>query len=124
DELAKEIASASAKFPDWTAGKALLGLIKARTAKFDEARALLRPVLALKPDEQALYYPDWVIGSELENYPETRDLAREFYEQSTKDKTQGGNGNMNYDFSPLKRLVTLYLADNRKDDARALLIEA
>ena len=123
DELAGEIEAALKKFPKWTAGRAVLAMLRSREGKFDEAKELLKPVVAAKmSDLEISYRANWVIGAELDRYAETRDLARTFFEREIKGS--GESGNLSLDFSPLNRLVSMYVNDGRKDEARRVLLES
>lgn len=125
EDLSRRIEAGLAKVPDWNAGKALLALVDCRAGKFDEARKRIEEVLARAKDEPLPSYAPHVLGSELEKYGPTRDLAIRVYESGLADPEPGMGGIVDqYEYSPLKRLVTLYARDGRKDDARRLLISA
>ena len=121
-DLAADVEAAIKKFPTWTAGKAILALIRTREGKYAEAKELFKSILALKPEALGTYYADWIIGAELDRHTETRDLARTFFERTVSNRSE--NASVNYEIGPLKRLVSLYANDGRKNDARRILLEA
>lgn len=123
DELVGQIETARRKFPNWNAGKALLALADCRVGRYDEARKLVREVLDLAKDEALSSYVPWIIGSELENHGAIRDLASTVYESCLNDRQEDPYAFLQYDNSPIKRLVTLYIREGRKEDARRVLHE-
>ncbi len=123
DELIGQIEAARKKFPDWKPGKALLALACCRAGKYEDAKKLVREVVAQFKDEEMSSYVPWVIGSELENHGATRDLSTVVYESCLTSRTSNPYAFLQYDNSAVKRLVTMYVTEGRKDDARRVLQE-
>ena len=123
EELAGQIEAARKKFPDWKAGKALAALVDCRLGKYDEARKLVREVLDMAKEQAFSSNVPWVIGAELENHGATRELAVSVYESCLTGRTQDPYSFLQFDNSPIKRLVTMYTREGRKDDARRVMLE-
>ncbi|WP_165071895.1 DUF1583 domain-containing protein [Paludisphaera rhizosphaerae] len=123
DELSRKIEAARAKYPDWTAGKALQALVDCRAGRFDDAVRLVNEVLDKTKDAPPTGYAPQVLGCELEKYGPTRDLAVRFYESALTDRSSNSSIMNEYEYSPIRRLVALYVKDGRKDDARRALLE-
>ena len=122
DALAAEVEAAVSRSADWSAGKAILGILKARRGKVDEARALLEPLA--KPDPTVPVYARMVIGQELDSAEALRDLAIKILEPSAADVEQL-RGNLNgFDYGPGKRLALLYQKVGRGKEARDLVLRA
>ncbi|HQU42837.1 MAG TPA: hypothetical protein PK867_08490, partial [Pirellulales bacterium] len=119
EPLSAELATAVKKFPQWTSGKLLLGLVEARRGRVSESRAAIEELLADKRSPMPSY-ACWVAGQELENRGELSDLAMKLYESTVDQSDVNLNG---FNFSPLKRLVGIYHKANRDEDARALVLK-
>lgn len=125
EDLTRKIEANLAKAPDWTAGKAMLALVRCRAGKYDEARKLIEEVLARAKDEPLPGYAPHVLGCELEKYGPTRDLAVRVFETTLAEADSASGGIRDqYEYSPLKRLVALYAREGRKEDARRVLQHA
>ncbi|MFO0953373.1 MAG: DUF1583 domain-containing protein [Isosphaeraceae bacterium] len=120
-DLSGQIEGVLAKVPEWEAGKALQGLILCRQGRYEEAAKTLAPLAKAPASESSSFYADWVVGGELDRHVETRNLARTFFERSVNAPNQNSN---RYEFSPMKRLVELYVREGRKDEARRILLSA
>jgi tetratricopeptide (TPR) repeat protein len=123
DELAGEVEEARKKNPDWLAGKATLALMRARNGRFDEARATVRELLDRHKEQPIGSTSLWVIGNELENHGPLRDLATTVYEACLSGGDRDANSGRNLEWSPVKRLITIYQREGRKDDARRALLD-
>ena len=117
DELAAQAGKAIQDRPNWIAGRVALVLIELRRDKLDEAKAALEDLLADKsrriPQVTAL-----TAGPKLERVAALRPLVIQFYEQSLNPEEE-----LQYTGSPARRLVALYREENRKEDARQLLVK-
>ena len=122
--LAAELEAAVEKSPDWSAGKATLAMVRCRTGQFDDAKRLVRLVLDRFKDEPVSPNALWVIGSELENYGATSDLATTVYEGTLAKRTDDPYTSLNFNYSPVRRLISIYERDGRKEDARRVLVES
>src|SRR5262249_23002572 len=120
----RRIDEARKRRPDWKAGQALQALVACRTARYDEAERLIKGLLDSSDDDQLNAYGLWIIGNELENHTSTKALAQRVYERATEGRLLSSTGVSNFRFSPMKRLIDLYVKDGRKDDARRLLLAA
>jgi tetratricopeptide (TPR) repeat protein len=124
DELAAEVAAAREKLPGWQVGDAILALIECRKGQYDQARKRLAGLLEeAKKSETIIATALWVIGAELEKHSPTRDLAIAFYEATLTGQSDNPYSIFNYGISPVRRLVTLYERDGRRDDIRRVLLE-
>ncbi len=121
DDLADEIAAAIGRTPDWLGGKALLGVIRARRGKVDEARAGLEP-LAQRGVVMPLY-ARLVVAQELDKVEALRDLELRFLQvaatENLEEIRQGGNG---FQLDPRRRLALLYQKTGRAGEARDLVL--
>ena len=118
EPLSAELATAVKKFPQWTSGKLLLGLVEARRGQVAQSRAAIEELLADRRSPMPSY-ACWVAGQELENRGELNDLAMKLYE-STVDSS---DVRTNFSYSPLKRLVGIYHKAGRDEDGRALVLK-
>lgn len=118
DPLRTEIEAALKKFPTWAGGKAIFAVIQARDAKPDAARKIIEELLA---DKKSPIPPEacWIIGQELDRFDTTRDLARQLYESTIdQQRTQ----QLEFSYSPIRRLVTIYEKLGEKPKARELVL--
>ena len=123
DELALGVDAALKETPGWTAGTVIRALIDCRLGRYDQAANRVRRFLDQAKDEgldNAVY---WVVGAELENHGQTRDLAVTAYEASLGQHGNNPYNQLDFDNGPAKRLVNLYERERRFDDARRVLIE-
>ncbi len=121
DGLAAEVAQALNRSPEWTGGKALIGVIKARRGKVDEARADLEAVLngdTTIPSASRMF-----IGQELDKITALKDLEIKFYEGAMAEDTDGMMRNNGFQYGPGKRLAQLYKKSGRSKDARDLILK-
>ena len=123
DELGGQIEASLAKTPGWTPGKVILALIRVRSGRTEEGRALVKALLDKVEEEAVPSDALWVVGGELENHVETRDLALTVYEACLKTKNDNNPfSTYNYQYSPVRRLVYLYDRAGRKEDVRRALL--
>ena len=97
-------------------------LIECRLGRLEQGREEFRQLFARSKDESVPSNVYWIVGSELENYAATRDLAITAYEISAKLAAESQNSRIDFDYGPAKRLVSMYVRDNRLEDARRILI--
>jgi tetratricopeptide (TPR) repeat protein len=118
--LERDVRRALDSAPGWTGGRALLGLIRAREGKLDEAATILAGVRAEIPKSPVPLYAGWVFGQQLEEYETFRGFAEEVYKRALEDKGVG----VPFEFSnsPAARLVHLYKESGRRDEARSLVL--
>ncbi|MEO6811464.1 MAG: hypothetical protein ABI353_20320, partial [Isosphaeraceae bacterium] len=117
-ELSQKLNEASDRVADWQAGKALLALTLVRQGKTDAARPLLQEILDGQKTNSIPLNACWIIGQELESSEPLKNMALTFYERALKD-----NADTYYTSHPVKRLVALYKADGRREEARALVLD-
>src|SRR5262249_46588081 len=122
DELTGRVDDTLKKIPAWKAGGALKALIACRSARYDEADRLIRELLEHPGNQQLDAQVFWIIGNELENYATMKDLAVRVYEHSSEGPALDPFTLMNFEYSPMKRLVNIYMRDGRRDDARRVLL--
>jgi hypothetical protein len=94
-----------------------LVLIELRRDKPDEAKAALEELLADK-DRRIPQVTALTAGPKLERVAALRPLVIQFYERSLSPDEE-----FQYTASPARRLVSLYREENRKEDARQLLLK-
>ena len=97
-------------------------LIECRLGRLEQGREEFRQLFARSKDESVPSNVYWIVGSELENYAATRDLAVTAYEISAKLAAESQNSRIDFDYGPARRLVSMYVRDNRLEDARRILI--
>ena len=121
-ELRTVIEEGVEKTPGWHGGKALLALLDIRTGKKDEGIAALQELLA---DEEVFEnMPSnsrWMIGQELDQLEQTRDLAIRLFNAAMDDQQNSIN---EIQYSPVVRLVRLYGEMGEKERARDLLLKS
>lgn len=121
ESLGDEVASNLKTTPGWMAGKAILALVDCRRGRFDEGMRLVDELLDHRGDQSIPTDAFWVIGSELENYDATRQLAIRVYDASLADRNNMSS--MGFNYSPARRLVAIYDREGRKDDVRQTLLK-
>jgi tetratricopeptide (TPR) repeat protein len=118
-ELRAEVAAALAKRPDWTCGKALLGIIDIQMGNKEQGKKEWQEAFA---DGGADIPPvaRFCLTQQLEFYAGVEDLAIKTLEGGIEEMV----GEINYDFSytPARRLVWWYKLVGRKEDARKLTL--
>ncbi len=118
--LTREIEQMVAKRPEWSGGKALLAVLNLQRGKTAEARRMWRELLDDKKTPMPMW-PRFILGQEIEEYESMRDLALETYEGAIEETLD--DGNMQFSYSPVRRLVHLYQDMGRKAEARALMLK-
>ena len=108
--------------PGWKAGGVVKALIECRLGRLEQGREGFRQLFARSKDESIPSNVYWIVGSELEIYAATRDLAVTAYEISAKLAAESQNSRIDFEYGPAKRLVSMYVRDNRLEDARRILI--
>ncbi len=122
EDLLARVEAARKEMPGWKAGGVLKALIECRLGRLEQGREEFRQLFARSKDESIPSNVYWIVGSELENYAATRDLAVTAYEISAKLAAESQNSRIDFDYGPAKRLVSMYVRDNRLEDARRILI--
>ena len=123
DELSAQVDAARKELPDWKAGNVFRALIDCRLGRYDQAKTEVRQFLDEVKDDTVAYNVFWVLGSELENHAATRDLGVTAYEASVKRMAEDSNSSQfDFEYGPARRLVSIYARDNRREDARKILV--
>lgn len=122
ESLRRRVQSALEKTPTWTGGRAILAMIEAREGHAEAARAALEPLLSDPARSFASSSVTITIVREIERVPDLRDLAIRAYDDLIEGRRAGGSNDYYRDHA-LRRLVAMYRADGRKEDARKLLVE-
>ncbi|MCA9034366.1 MAG: DUF1583 domain-containing protein [Planctomycetaceae bacterium] len=107
--------------PGWHSGNAMLALIDLSSGKKDEAKQRLQELVENK--ERMSTMPAeacWVIGQELDQFEETRDLAMMMFENAVT--VPSGSSMNQIQYSPVSKLVDSYIRVGRENDARELLL--
>ncbi|MFO0998996.1 MAG: DUF1583 domain-containing protein [Planctomycetaceae bacterium] len=121
DELRKTIETTVAQNPGWYAGPSMIALIDAQQGKKDEARGRLEQLLAREEVKKAMPYDaGWMIAQELEKFEETRELALSLYEKAMASNSRQEE----FEYSPGPKLITSYIANGRRDEAKSLLLRS
>ena len=120
-ELRAEVAKAQTEFPDWKGGKLIAAAIDARMGNTDQARQAIQAVLDNR-EETVPMSALWMIGQEIETRQELRELVIKLYELALDQPDSGSMRQFQY--GPGIRLVNMYSAAGKKDQARELLLRA
>jgi len=117
--FAQEVRDALKRCPQWTGGEALLAVVEAKLGQVDSARKTMQRLLNDQKHPMP-FYARLLVGQELKEVDELRDVALHCFQVSPADlqteRTQ-------YRFSPLQQLIRLYAKLGRRDRARQLLLE-
>jgi tetratricopeptide (TPR) repeat protein len=119
-DLRAEIEQLIQKKPEWSAGKALLAIFDLRRGQVEPARKRWLEVLDNKKDPMPPM-ARWILGQELEYYAGVEDLYLRTLEEAADD-TLNDRGDMDFSYSPMRKLVKLYEKLGRKDDARKVVM--
>ncbi|HZW30043.1 MAG TPA: tetratricopeptide repeat protein, partial [Isosphaeraceae bacterium] len=122
DELAARVDAARGELPGWTAGAVVRALIDCRLGRYDRAQSLVRQLLDSSQDQGIPSNVLWVLGAELEGHAPTRDLAIAAYEATLKGDGDDPYSRLQFDYGPARRLVSLYAREDRREDARRVLV--
>ncbi len=126
EELGDRVEAVRKNLPSWSAGAAILALVRSREGRFAKARAAIRDLwryLDKKPVEGTYgLYADWVIGLEFEKQIATRDLAMAAYERCLSHPDSYIIATRESENTPVRRLVDLYVREGRQDNARRALL--
>ena len=121
DDLRKSIEGMVETHPDWYAGPAMLALIDLKQGKKVEGRQRLEALMAREEVMKSIPYDSgWLIAQELDEFQETRELALSLFEKAMN----GERGMDQFEYSPGPRLIKSYIANGRREDARALLMKS
>ncbi len=121
DDLRSSIEETAANNPGWHAGPAMLALIEIEQGKKQEARARLEQLLGREEVRKSMPYDaGWLIGQELDKFEETRALAMTLFEKAMETDPN----RQEFEYTPGPRLIKSYIANGRRDDAKALLIKS
>jgi tetratricopeptide (TPR) repeat protein len=118
-ELRLEVASALAKRPDWTLGKALLAVIDIQSGDKERGKAQWREAFD-NPKEDVPAIARFIFCQELEFYAGCEAMAVKTLEAGIDDLFK--EGDYNFSWGPGRRLVWWYEQLGRADDAKKLLI--
>ncbi len=123
EELSARVDGMRKAIPTWTAGDVLRALIDCRLGRFDESLAVVRRFLDQTRDEPLSTTVFGIIGGELEDHAATRDLALALYEASIYRTATDAYSRLDFRAGPAQRLVTIYMSEDRPDDARRVLLD-
>jgi predicted Zn-dependent protease len=121
EDLAGHLEEPLRRLPQWLGGKALLGLIRVRQGRFDEAKRILQPIVlepAAKPPMMSLL----IMGQELRDLVALQALARAIYERAISGEERS-RFSAYFEESPIKHLATLSRRGGQTSQARSLLLE-
>src|SRR5262249_38656686 len=120
DSLTRDVEQALARVPEWSAGKGLLVLLNLQRGRTEEAR---KAWIELLDDKKNPIPPmaRFIFAQEMEGYGAVEDLVLRTYESTMDDVLN--DMNMEFSYSPIRRLITLYKQTDRKADARALTLK-
>ncbi len=121
DALAREIEEALKRVPEWSAGEALLALIKVRKGRIDEAKKDLEALLAKDTKNEPIpANARIIVGQQIENRGPLEPIAMKLYEQAFKQ--DNNSSGMDYEYQPVRRLVALYRKAGRLAEARDIVM--
>ncbi len=111
--------------PEWSGGKALLGVIRTRQGRIDEARKIFDDLMKAAKDKDEPIPPvtAWLIGQELEEFSPLQPTVLALYEAAVKDEELNPYNQNGFEYSPARRLVEVYKKMGRNDDARQLILK-
>jgi hypothetical protein len=119
DKLSEEIETSLQKHTNWQGGRVLLALIQAKQGKHETAKEAIAKIL----DEQKATLTAqvrWLIGQEVGDAPELRPLAMQCLEGAMEGPAAD---QIEFEYGPAKRLVSLYSQSGEKLQARDLLLK-
>jgi tetratricopeptide (TPR) repeat protein len=120
EPLRAEVAATVKRFPGWACGRAILGILQARTGRTAEAKATLESLF----DDQSVVIPHdarWVIAQEIENFGPLAAQAERLYKGALEQNYESRG--MTYPNNPARRLIALYRRVGRLEDARSMLLK-
>jgi tetratricopeptide (TPR) repeat protein len=123
DALQREVSEAVDRNPDWSAGKVLLVMIRARRGQLDDAVRGVKELLAedAKDKHPIPYATRLFLAQELGDREAFRPLVLTLYETAMKENGEENSG-LDYEYHPVRRLVALYKKLGRNADARAVAL--
>ncbi len=119
-DMRSALEAALAESPNWYGGQALLALMDIKEGQAETAKAKLEKLLS--DEELVKEMPPaacWLLGQELDAFQDTRALALRLLERAATDE----QSMQQIQFSPVARLLKLYVDLGRKDDARTLMVK-
>jgi tetratricopeptide (TPR) repeat protein len=122
-KLREELAKAVLAQKDWKAGPLILAAVEVRLGNLDAARPALEAALSSKNAADFPMEARWLVGLELESREEFRDTVLKIYEGAMQSENRMASDN-GFQYSPGPRLLKMYLAAQRRDDAKKLLVKA
>ncbi|MGP0063330.1 MAG: DUF1583 domain-containing protein [Isosphaeraceae bacterium] len=123
EELSTRVDAVRKALPNWTAGDVLRAMVDCRLGRFDQSRAIVRRFLDETKDEPLSTNIFGAIGGELEDHAQTRELALGLYETSIYRTASDAYSRLDFNAGPAKRLVAIYMGEDRPDDARRVLVD-
>ncbi len=117
-ELRKAVEERLVDIPEWRGGQAMLALIDLKEDHKEEAKERLKSLVS--DDATLETMPDdtcWLVGQELDQFEDTRDLALKLFEVAAEKPSSMTQ----IEYSPTARLIELYRNLGRMDDAKKLL---
>jgi tetratricopeptide (TPR) repeat protein len=118
--LAERVDKALKQFPTWQPGYAIQAVILAGQHKPDEAARVLRRLLDDKQSPMTSA-ARWALAQQLESQKKLEPLVIELY-QSAQAQSDAQIED-NFEYSPGRRLVSLYAKTGRKAEARKLVLD-
>ena len=111
------------KKPNWKAGQVMLAMFDVRDDKEDQAKASLTKLFEDKKTLDSLHGDSaWLVAQELEKFTETRQLAIKLLETAAKAAENDNNSQTRY--SPVGKLISIYVDADDKEKAKELLLES
>lgn len=115
--LYAEVEERLQRFPDWSAGKAMLAILDARLGKLDDAQRRVEELLTNESDPMPMV-PRWALGVELENYEPLHDLCERLYKAKNPEERYGG---LDFNNTIERRLAGLYQSRGKVEEARTVI---
>ncbi len=119
DTLVKEVDAALARTPEWTGGRALSAILKAKRGQVQEAHKDFEALLS--SGKEIPSSARMLVSQELGKIASLKDIELKLLEEGALDNEMARNNGFQY--GPGRRLVTLYQKNGRVNDARDLLMK-
>lgn len=123
DELSAQVDAAQKAMPHWKAGRVVRALVDGRLGRFDRTKELIAGFLDETRDEPLTTTVYSTIAAELEDHAATRDLAMQVYECGVYRPCTDTYNRLDLDSNCARRLVTIYMREDRPEDARRILVD-
>ncbi|MHB1556493.1 MAG: DUF1583 domain-containing protein [Isosphaeraceae bacterium] len=123
DELSAQVDAAQKAMPHWRTGRVVRALVDGRLGRFDRTKELIAGFLDETREEPLTTTVYSTIAAELEDHAATRDLAMQVYACGVYRPCTDTYNRLDFDSGCARRLVTIYMREDRPEDARRILVD-